>query len=42
MVGRAMISWLLFAQQEDSDSVFRNLDLVAHTSFAPPGALSAI
>jgi putative ABC transport system permease protein len=35
-------AWVPIAQQDNSDSIFRNLYLVAHTSFAPPSALGAV
>jgi predicted permease len=35
-------AWVPIDQQEDSDSILRNLYLVAHTSLAPAGALPAI
>jgi putative ABC transport system permease protein len=35
-------AWVPIAQQDNSESIFRNLYLVAHTNFAPSSALSAI
>jgi predicted permease len=35
-------AWVPIAQQDNSESIFRNLYLVAHTSVAPSSALSAI
>jgi putative ABC transport system permease protein len=35
-------AWVPIAQQDNSESIFRNLYVVAHTNFAPPSALGAI
>jgi putative ABC transport system permease protein len=35
-------AWVPIAQQDNSESIFRNLYLVAHTSFAPSSAIGAI
>jgi predicted permease len=35
-------AWVPIAQQDNSESIYRNLYLVAHTSFAPPSAMGAI
>jgi ABC-type antimicrobial peptide transport system permease subunit len=35
-------AWVPIAQQDNSESIFRNLYLVAHTSLTPSSALSAI
>lgn len=35
-------AWVPIAQQDNSESIFRNLYLVAHTSYAPASTLSSI